>query len=45
MGGERFRVPHEFARVLLEGLRAFRFLPGGDGGDKFIGWFDNESPI
>jgi hypothetical protein len=46
MGSEKFRVSHEFERVLLEGrLRAFGFLPGGDGGDKFIGRFDNESLI
>jgi hypothetical protein len=46
MGSEKFRVSHEFGRVLLKGgLRAFGFLPGGNGGDKFIGRFDNESPI
>jgi hypothetical protein len=45
MGSEKFRVSHEFGRALLEGgLRAFGFLLGGDGGDTFIGRFDNESP-
>jgi hypothetical protein len=45
MGSERVRVSHEFGGVLLEGgLRAFGFLPGGDGGENFIARFDNESP-
>jgi hypothetical protein len=45
MESERFRLSHEFGRVSLEGrLRAFGFLLGGDGADKFLGRFDKEFP-